>query len=230
MVNISNLPRDPIQALEAVLTIMIGQYEGTQTPIHELRTGRHPLYMDLVTNSTIAKKSAARIHDDTVRELAMEFLEFSLEERLSDFAQRASKVLEAVIALRLDDHYFPLEEIVKYDVASLSRSEKEEIIQLMAEARVLTNNSTTLSNEHKRRVLHRIALVENELYKELSRFGAFMAAAYEVSGLVRQFGSDVQPIADAVEKARTITEKKVIGYQRIEAEPKPKALPKPDNE
>jgi hypothetical protein len=105
MVNISQLPRDPIQAMEAVLTVMVGSYEGTSATIHELRAGRHPLYMDLVTNVTIAKKSAARIHDETVRELAIQFLDFQAEEKLSDFAQRASKVLEAVIALRLDDHY-----------------------------------------------------------------------------------------------------------------------------
>lgn len=98
----------------------------------------------------------------------------------------------------------------------------------MAQARALTNLSKTLSDGHKRRVIHRIALVENELYKELSRFGTFMAAAYEISGLARQFGSDVQPIAEAIEKARTITEKKVQGYQQIESDPKPKALPKPE--
>jgi hypothetical protein len=228
MVNVSQLPRDPIQAMEAVLTVMVGSYEGTSSTIHDLRAGRHPLYMDLVTNVTIAKKSAARIQDETVRELAIQFLDFQAEEKLSDFAHRASKVLEAVIALRLDDHYIPLQETIAYDVASLSSSERDDIRQLMAQARALTIASMSLSDGHKRRVIHRIALVENELYKDLARFGTIMAAAYEISGLVRKFGSDIQPIADAIEQARTITEKKVVGYQQIESEPKPKALPKPE--
>jgi hypothetical protein len=229
MVNISQLPRDPIQALEAVLAIMVGSFGGAQYTIQELCDSKSPFYAELITNVTITKKSASRIQDETVRNLTLQFLAFEPDEKLSSFGQRASKVLEAVIALRLDDHYISIQEVVTYDVASLSQSEKEDIRLLMAQARALTNNSTTLSDGHKRRVIHRIALVENELYKDSSRFGAFMAAAYEVSSLVRQFGSDIQPIADAIERARTITEKKVVGYQQIEADPKPKALPKPED-
>lgn len=230
MLEISKLPRDPAQALEAVLVNMVRQYSGIDITIRELRDKRHPLYLDIITNHTISVKCAQRLADESIRELAIEFLEYKLDDKLNIVAVRSNKILEAVIAFGLDNHFFPIEEIATYDRAKLTKNEKDEIRDLLAQARRLTLASNDLAEAHKRRVNFRISQVENELYKELSTFGTMMAAAYDVSALIRRVGGDARPIAEAIEKARTITEKKVIGYQQIEADEKPKSLPKPDTE
>lgn len=230
MLEISKLPRDPAQALEVVLGHMISRYASNDLEIQQLRDKRHPLYLDLIANHTIATKCAQRLSDETVRDLALEFLHYNVDEKLNSVAFKCSKILEAVIAFGLDNHFFPLEDLVTYDRAELTKGEKDEIRQLMAQARKLTLASHDLAEGHKRRISFRISQVENELYKELSTFGTVLAAAYDVSALIRRVGGDAKPIAEAIEKARTITEKKVIGYQQIEAEEKPKSLPKPDPE
>lgn len=48
--------------------------------------------------------------------------------------------------------------------------------------------------------------------------------AYDASRLLRKFGEDAQPIAEAIETARTKTEKHVEGYAKIEADEKPKQI------
>jgi hypothetical protein len=227
MIDLSKLPRDPIEALIEILQSMISSYGAISESVETLRGVRHPLYLDLVINITIAKKCAIRLPDEALRQLTIDYLTYSDSERMVTISKRSAKILEAIIALKIDDHFLPDGDHESFESAELSIDEKSEIRELMSKARKLTLESQALADGQKRRVCFRIAQVENELYKEHSAFGVFMAAAYEVSNLVRQIGGDVQPIAEAIEKARTVTEKKVSGYQQIEAEQVPKRLPKP---
>ncbi|MDT8329359.1 MAG: hypothetical protein RQ750_18675, partial [Roseovarius sp.] len=75
--------------------------------------------------------------------------------------------------------------------------------------------------------IHKINLAENELFKETVGIQAFFAVAYQASRLVKTFGEDAKPLADAIETARTKTERHVEGYKQIAADKKPKQLPKP---
>jgi hypothetical protein len=228
MVDVSQLPRDPKDALVVVLRGMIASYASVSVPVEALKSDKHALYLDLLTNIAISKKCAGRLHDETLRSVALEYLNYNDTERLSVIAKRIAKLLEAVIALSLDDHFLPQLDVESYDQATLTTDERDQVRQFLSKARELTLRSKDLADGQKRRVCYRISQVENELYKEKSAFGTFMAAAYEVSALVRQIGGDVKPIAEAIEQAKTITEKKVTGYQQIEAEAEPKKLPKPD--
>tara|TARA_R110000787_G_scaffold11003_11_gene36844 strand:- start:40065 stop:40526 length:462 start_codon:yes stop_codon:yes gene_type:complete len=136
--------------------------------------------------------------------------------------------LNAVIAHQLDDHFIDQEAVELFGKAELDQDEKTEIRSLMAEARLLVDRSAKLSVTQRKNVLYHVSKIENELHKDKSNFQTFVAAAYDVSGILRRVGDDAQPLADAIQKARTITERKVEGRLEIGQDEEPKQLPKPD--
>lgn len=129
-----------------------------------------------------------------------------------------------------EDHFLNEDEVTEFDKADLTECDKSTIRAHLATARKLTENADFLTEDHKKRVIYRIADVENELFKKVAGYKSFLAAAAETIGLVKKFGEDAKPLAEAIEQARTVTERKVEGYNRIEAEEKPKQLPKPETE
>ena len=129
-----------------------------------------------------------------------------------------------IMAIQLDEHFISNEDAKLFDEAELTIEEKSEIRSLMAEARRLTELAKSLSPTQKRKLLHWISKVEDDLVREKTRFQTFVAAASIVFDLVKKAGNDVKPIAEAISEARTITERKVEGYRQIVDEEKPKQI------
>jgi hypothetical protein len=227
MIDRNALPRSALLALQFVASKLIEKTGDENATIEAIKASGSPLYSDLHIGMIFARKAAEKIARGSMREIADYNLRLIPGESLSHVRRRLTAVLDAAIALELDDHFVDPVEAESFETAQLDLDEKSQIRDLLAEARNLTNQSMKIEDQHKRRILHRISRVEDELYKEKAGFSAFLAAAYETSRLVRQVGEDAQPIANAIEKARTITEKKIVGHQQIESEPKPKQLPKP---
>jgi hypothetical protein len=222
--DVKSLPKDPMEALKATVEEVLSFVGKSNATFGNLRENNHPIAAKLVIASTISKRVAARIDDEDVRNLVQENLRWEDEDALHRVREKAETALELITSLEIDDHFIQEDDIELFDEAELDQDEKNEIRQLMADARVRVDRSNTLKKFQKRNVLFHIAKIENELHREKSHFQTFIAAAYQISGLAKQVGEDVQPIADAVEKARTITEKKVEGQLQIEKEQEPKQL------
>jgi len=154
-------------------------------------------------------------------------MSFKNEQTLSSLRQKLEGVQDFILAMQFDQHFLDEASIQEFNSVELSKEEKQQIRELLAKARELTETANFLSDNHKRRILLRISEVENELFKEIAGFKAFIVAAAEVSGLVKKVGEDAAPLANAIQEARTITERKVEGYRRIEEAEKPKQLEGP---
>ncbi len=228
MIDIKDLPREPLLAAKYAIDHAISKIGDGKVAVLELKQKNHPLYNELFMALTIARESAKRISRDDLKEQIIRNVDLNERDILPKLRKNLEYAIGAILATEIDEHFINSDEIENFDRAELTDSEKNKIRMLMSEARRLVDLSNSLRDQQKRRVIYFISRIENELHKTKSTFHTFLAAAYEISGLVRQFGEDVQPIADAIEKAKTITEKKVEGYKQISQDERPKQLPKPD--
>jgi hypothetical protein len=228
MIDIKALPKDPIDALTQTLTYCISEIPRSAAAIKTLKKGNHSIATDLILASMIVSKSAARINNPALFDLISRCVQLDDEDAIDTIIKNFETALNAVIVHQLDDHFIDEDAVALFDSAELNKSEKAEIRDLMASARHSVDRSTTLSEQQRKNVLYHVSKIENELHKEKSSFQTFVAAAYVVSGIFRRVGEDAQPIAEAIEKARTITEKKVEGQLAIGHEEEQKKLPKPN--
>ncbi len=226
MIDLNTLPKNPEDALEEILKEALKQMpRGDATASRFLKTNRQDILF-LLRAATIASQ---RVTSPQVKEISGINLQLNDAITLEGLIKNIGNILDALIVEKFDQHFLDNQCIEDYDVVELDESDKSEIRELLAKARKLTENAGFLSEDHKRRIIHRIAGVENELFQKVSGFKAFLVAAADVSNLVKKFGKDAKPIAEAIQTARTITERKVEGYIRIEEEEKPKRLPKPES-
>ena len=223
MINPQDLPRDPIEALRAILAVMIAKTSGGAT-IKKLKATGHPLYTKLLIASLSAAKAASHIPDQSIRSQVIKLLALQEELTTDEYRNNIEDCLKLCIAMQFDDHFIDSEEAALFDEAELTDDEKNEIRNLMATARKLTQEADYLQNWQKRNIQFLIAKIENELVRDKTRYQAFLAAAAQMSGLVRTVGEDAQPLANAISEAKTITQRKVEGYKQIAAEEKPKQI------
>lgn len=228
MIEFDKLPRNPVDALIEILNKCIGCAVKTNASYGDLRKSNHPIANDLFIGLTAARSAASRLDNPEAKEQILRNLELSDTHSLSSLKSRLEVALTTVVATQLDEHFLDPEAIELFDRAKLSADEKGEIRELLAKARRLADQSTTLQEFQRKKILHYIAKIEIELHKEKSTFQTFISAAYEVSGIAKQVGNDVQPIADAIQAAKTITERKIEGNIMIEREEIPKQLPSPE--
>jgi hypothetical protein len=229
MIDIKTLPKEPIDALTQTLSYCIAEIPRGSASFGTLKKGNHSIATDLILASMIIKKSAARLNDPVLVDLIYQCVQlnesFSVEKTIENF----ETALNAVIVHQLDDHFIDQDAVALFDSAELNKSEKGEIRELMASARQSVDRSATLSEKQRKNLLYHISKIENELHKEKSSLQTFVAAAYDVSGILKRVGEDAQPIAEAIEKARTITEKRVEGRLEIGRDEEQKKLPKPSD-
>ncbi len=176
----------------------------------------------------VADKTTVRLENRELGAIIQSLLTFGEEDDLSIVRQRLDEALNTLLASELDDHFIDEENVDQLDHAEVPTEEREEIRSYLGQARDAAAKDSFLSDKVRQRFLHRISLAENELFKEKVGIEAFFAVAYEGSRLLRKFGEDAKPMAEAIEKARTKTEKHVTGYDAIEMDEKPKQLPKPE--
>ncbi|WP_319546854.1 hypothetical protein [Ruegeria conchae] len=226
MLNLSELPKEPIAALHKIIVYMMGKSGNGSAQIGKLKQTNHHLFSELLSSSLVAKSAASRVNDEAVRQSIQENLTLKDELSLQQYNAHLTRALSLVLALQFDDHFIDDDLDKEFDQAELSTSEKERIRELMYEARRIIDRATTLPGWARRKMLYHVSKIENELHREISRFQSFIAAASDVSDLVRKFGTDAQPLAEAISEARTITERKVEGYAQIEREAEPKRIPK----
>ncbi len=227
MIDIKSLPKVPSEALLQLVSKALEIVPATGGNLNDLRAKEKLKYDELVVTLSIARKVALRLEDETVRGISLENLE--INENLGFIGVRAKfqSVIEGIATLEIDSHFIDEALVEEFDKASIPSEAREEIRSYLQKAKNLAASAGFLTDPVRRSFLHKVSLAENELFKEHVGFQAFLAAAYEAGRLLRVIGNDAKPLAEAVEKARTKTERHVHGYEQIAAEEKPKSLPKP---
>lgn len=231
MFNIKDLPRDPSSAFKEIISRLLSKCTGNAT-VGSLKQKGHSLYSDLVIGTTAAIKAAERMADPQIAEAIISNLRLRDEDNLSICRERFQTALELAISSSFDEHFLDEEAVKDFDQADVPPDTRAEIRACLEEAKRLAASADFLEEKAavKRSFIHKINLAENELFKEAVGIQAFFAVAYEASRFVKQFGKDAQPLADAIETARTKTEKHIGGHKQLQAEEKLKQLPKPSSE
>lgn len=229
MRDLKSLPKVPEQALALLLRDLL---EKIPSESKAFDTYSRNAIADWKIIAKAGLVAARRCSDQDVRSLAEDCLQIVGTEQSRHYVATVERLLELTLASEFDDHFLDEEAIQKFDEANLSTSDIAQIQGYLATARVLAQTADYLSDEHKKRIIFRISKVENELYRPKAGFQAFLAAAAESAGLVEKYGNAAKPLAEAIQMARTTTERKVEGYAAIESEPKPKQIegPKSQNE
>lgn len=228
MINFSELPREPVPALSRVLLDALALIPVESENVSTLVKNNQQIFDRLVILLKAAQIIAARIGDDEFLELAKRNLYIRQDEVTGKARQRVSSVISALHIFEMDRHFIGADETAEFDQAEIPKNEREEIRSSLQRARDLAATANFLSDQVRRSFLHKVSLAESELFKEKVGFQAFLAAAYEGSRLLKRYGEAAKPLAEAIEKARTKTERHVHGYEQIGMDEKPKQLPKPD--
>ena len=226
MIDFSNLPKDPVSALDQVLLDALSMLPANNMKISDIIRQTQPKYDRLVIQLRSALAIATRIGDDEVAELLKRNLYVRRDEGTVDVRNRIQTAINSLVVFKLDRHFIGSDDVGEFDEASVPPAERDDIRACLQNARDLAAKAGFLSDPVRRSFLHKVSLAENELFKEKVGFQAFLAVAYEGSRLLRRYGEDAQPLADAIEKARTKTEAHVSGYKQIEATKKPKQITK----
>ena len=228
MIKVTELPKDPIDAV----VVAVGEAKEalrafpSSTKVGQVRGSDSSRFNNVMLACVVAKKAAARVEDLDLKDIIIRACILDNDRTITELFSGFEFAIEAIITHKLDGHFLDYDDEVKFDQAELTLDEKAEIRELMTAARKLVDLSKQMKEWQRRKILHHISKIENELHKEISSFQAFVAAAGEISGLVKKVGEDAQPIAEAVQKARTITERKLEGTLLLEEEDKPKQITK----
>jgi len=228
MLDLKSLPKVPEEALSVLLIDLTALVPVSQNTLKSFWAARKESESNVKYLIKAANITAKRVEDKELREFAQNTLIINEAETLEEFGKRIEAVQNFLIAAQFDQHFLDEKSADDFDRVELTESEKASIRELLAKARRLTTDAQYLSAGQKRKVVYHISCVENELFKDISRFNAFIAAAHDVSSFVKQFGKDAKPLAEAIQTAKSIPESKLEGYKRIETEEKPKQITGPD--
>lgn len=226
MIDFAKLPKEPVAAFRQVLFEAGSLLPAKNTKIEQFLQQDQQSYDRLLILLRGAKQIAKRIGDEDVLDIAKRNLVVGLGENSADIKNRIFNTTSALVVFEMDRHFIGSDEIEEFDEAQVPPKERDEIRSYLQRARDLAAKAKFMEDPVRRSFLHKISLAESELFKEKVGFQAFLAAAYEGSRLLRRFGEDAQPIAEAIEKARTKTEAHVSGYKQIQAAEKPKQITK----
>ena len=110
----------------------------------------------------------------------------------------------------------------------LEKEETSKITALSAEMRGIVTASVVFDKNHKRRMLHRISAIEQEVQKSEGRFDVILAGISDFGDTLKKFGEDAKPLVDIMRKIRCISQKKTDDYRGLPAPEEIKNLPAPD--
>ena len=229
MIEISDLPKEPEAAIIELIDRMLTLVPMGNGTLQNLAKANPRNKDSLDVHAIAVKRIANRLQDEDVYPIVVAAMEFSDEQNFAHVRRSFQDALSTISLMRLDEHFLDEASVSEFDQVQLTSAEKQKITELLSEAKSLATNAEFLSERNKRRIIFHISKIEAELYKEVSGFSAFLAAAADISGMVKKYGEDAMPIAEAIQTSRTITERKVEGYAQIEKEDQPKRLPKPSD-
>ena len=224
MINFDKLPKEPILAFRSILSDALAHLPARNTQISEFAKANARNFESLIIHLKAARAIAPRVGDSDLTKMSNEKLKSDISETSDVLRERIYDVLNTSFVLDMDRHFFSSDDVALFDEAIIPQNEREDIRAALRTASDLAAKANFMSDPLRRSFLHLVAKAENELFKEKVGIQAFFAVAYEASRFVKQFGQDAKPLAEAIENARTKTERRVEATQLIAEAEKPKQI------
>ncbi|QFT31132.1 hypothetical protein FIV00_11640 [Labrenzia sp. THAF82] len=212
------IPETPIETMTLCLRLLSYNIEEVFTDLR----------VDAIEAMALVEATVTEIEDD-------EFSSFYFDLHTS-FLEKDGLKFEKV----LDQFYFNVaarnaKNIVKRSHSSeeyfeLNADDRSKVMGLIAEMRQLVQDSTTFDDAHRRRILKRIAKIEDEVLKAQGNFDTVLAGIAEIGETLGQFGKDVKPLTDRMQEIRKVTQSKTKGTNQLPAPDEPRKLPAPEDD
>lgn len=222
-----NLPRDPSLALTILFEDSIKIIGNTNATYEALQKTSHPTYLNLRSRFSAIKAAALKLGDPNLSPDIIGCLDFQPSIDVQSLKARFEIGLDLAASARLTDHFSRDEDEI-LNFVEIPEDEREIIRGHLSNAREIAARATFLSDPVRRSFLSNLSKAENELFKSEVGFDRFLVIAGQVSGILRKVGDDAKPLAEAVEQARTKTEKHVTEQRLLTEEEKPKLLSGPE--
>jgi hypothetical protein len=231
LLNINELPKRPIEALEVILTELIRtSRRGGANKIFLLRDQGHELYSEIFILQRQTKAAANFLVDSELKAIILPCVKIGENTTFSQLIVNANRALSAVTTTRFDDHFIDTEDSDQFDTVNLEIGEIEELRSVLNQARSLALSAHSLSPAHKRFVNFWLSVIENQLLKEKIGFANILAGISQIGDLTNKLGNDAEQLAKAIEKIRTKTTKNVEGTLLIDKAGEPKQIEGPASE
>lgn len=113
---------------------------------------------------------------------------------------------------------------------SLEKSDHERLSKLCGDMRNIVFSSQFFDDPHKRRLLNRIAAIENEAMKEKGNLDTVLAGIVDVGDALGAFGRKVEPLTKRMQEVAGIAKKGSREYDQLPSPNEIKALPSPEDD
>ena len=173
MINVSELPKNPVEALKSILQTFLTTIPNGNAQYSALRAKNHSFYQTIVIARAVAKKVLQQIGDAELAELINASLQFPDDQTLPTMHSKIETCLNAILAIKLEEHFFDNEEFEKFNNSEVPQGERDEIRACLQKARDLAANATFLTDRIRLSFLAKVSRAESELFKEKVGMEAF---------------------------------------------------------
>ncbi|GAB5438292.1 hypothetical protein [Falsiruegeria mediterranea] len=113
-------------------------------------------------------------------------------------------------------------------VFNLEETDKKRILKLCTDMRKIIFSSAIFDEPHKKRLLNRVAAIEQQVHSKEGLFDVILGGVSDVGETLGKFGTDVKPLTDRMKEVMQIARKGTKEYNQIPAPEEVKRLPAPD--
>lgn len=112
----------------------------------------------------------------------------------------------------------------------LKSTDINRIHELCGQMRKIIFSAEFLDEPHRRRLLNRLAAIEQEIHQPKGIFDVVRAGISDIGETLGKFGKDVKPLTDRMNEVVKIARQATKEYEQLPAPEELKQLPKPDIE
>ena len=144
----------------------------------------------------------------------------------AQFLERALRIFEV-------DSSLPKIEVISNNdellpTFSLNEKDKERVLKLCGDMRKIVFASTDFDEPHKKRLLNRIAAIEEQVYSPRGLFDVVLGGVSDTGETLGKFGKDIKPLTERMSEIAKITRHATKEYDQIPAPEEVKKLPAPE--
>lgn len=113
---------------------------------------------------------------------------------------------------------------------SLPEADKTRVLELSTDIRKIVLASSLFDEPHKRRLLNRVAAIEQEIHQPKGKMDVVLGGVVDVGEALGKFGEKIKPLTDRMSEIRRIVGRNSDDYSQLPAPEEVKQLPAPDEE
>lgn len=113
---------------------------------------------------------------------------------------------------------------------SLPAADKERVLKLCNDMRKIVFASVDFDDPHKRRLLNRIAAIEQQVHANRGLFDVILGGVSDLGETLGKFGKDIKPLSDRMQEVARIARKNTGEYEQIPAPEEIPKLPSPNED